>query len=226
MYDLKNQTINICSLPDSFFSYQSHEIFDCSSTTKAHSFTPLMWISMHAQDPYFYNLLLASKHKQKFLESIDMQNSKGWTALHLAALNTNIKSHIDLVKIFVTKANLDVQTYNQWSALMMAAAYARVSSSNETVKLLLAHQALRNLTTRKGNTALMLAVNRSGTDSTKETVQILVLDKDVDINKRNDSWTNALGIAKSSSNADPAVISIMERAMKNAEIDENASLLH
>jgi ankyrin repeat protein len=185
MNDLKEGKIGLSYLPDAFFQYKSPEQFYCSPTLIATDFTPLMWLVMHADDPFFYALLIDSSISKKLLDPIDEKNSIGATALVLAVRNAKADNSAGVVLALLTAgADCDTQTYNLHTPLMVAAKFGKTDSSDAIMEMLLDAGADPDMQNIYGTTALMLVVENSYTATE------ILLDANANPNlKMNGGWT-------------------------------------
>ena len=106
--------------------------------------------------------------------SINYQNERGWTALMLAARNSNCTSTERTVEILL-KHNADVNFINKpgWTAVMYASKNSGKYSTEGTVKLLLEKNADINIE-NDGMSALRYALKFYKTLSTLNTVKMLL----------------------------------------------------
>ena len=70
--------------------------FPCSSLTTSTGFTPLMYLVINTKEYPELNDLIVN-----FRSTINQQNIKGWSALMLAARNSNTVSSIETIKILI-----------------------------------------------------------------------------------------------------------------------------
>ncbi len=105
---------------------------------------------------------------------IDLPNKDGWTALMMAACDSDNTSCLETVETLIRAgANLDIQEETGYSALMMAAGDV-TDSSLEAVKTLIRGGAKLDLQCKKGWTALMEASQYSTYKSSLEVVETLI----------------------------------------------------
>ena len=91
-------------------------------------------------------------------EVIDYQNKKGWTALMIAACNSNYTSTEKTIKILLKrKANINIVNNDGYTALMCVANDRLGYVGKNTTEMLLKYRADINVQTSRGWTALMLA---------------------------------------------------------------------
>jgi ankyrin repeat protein len=110
--------------------------YDCSPFTKSSGFTPLMHAVMRN------DILEVRRICQENPEQIDVQNTKGWTALMLACRNSNTCSSYEIVEeLLFCGANPNLKTTDGWTALILSSTYTRTDSSEKTVKLLIEYKA-------------------------------------------------------------------------------------
>ena len=129
-YYLLNDMNNEISDPDPNIEYP------CSQYTNSKGFTKLMkLVMMTGKNP---DIIIDIKNMIKHNKNmIDIKNEKGWTALMIAARNSNTVSNIETVKILIDAgADLNLKNNRQSTALMLANDYIG-DSSEETIKLLI-----------------------------------------------------------------------------------------
>ena len=193
--NLEKNSDEIIDEPDPNIEYA------CSPVTNSTGFTKLMMLVMSARkNPD--SLECIGKLIKKGKTIIDIKNTKGWTALMMAARNSNLDSNIETVKLLIAAgANVNLQHNDGWSALMLAARYSNIDSNIETVKLLIEAGANINLQENNGWSALMMAAGNSNTDSNIETVKLLI-QAGANINLQQNNGWSALMIAAKYFNTD------------------------
>ena len=140
----------------------------CSKYTSATGFTPLMDVVMAGDHKLVKKLAVG--------DTINVTNSKGWTALHLACRNCNGVSNIKCVKVLIKAgANIDIQNTDGWTALMMACRYCNDGSNIECVNILIKAGANIDFQDTNGRTALMLACRYCNESSSIECFRELVI---------------------------------------------------
>jgi ankyrin repeat protein len=154
--------------------------------------TPLMKALLDHDETMFTELLTPS--------TINAQNDRGWTALHIACINSSVRKLFPFVSILLSHgADPNIKDIDGWTALMFAARYSKKYSSEETVRFLLNHGADANLKNNDGWTALMIVVRYTNNDSSEETVRILLNHGGNPNLKKGNGWT-ALMLAARYSN--------------------------
>jgi ankyrin repeat protein len=148
-------------------------------------------------------------------EEINKQNNYGFTALTLAAMNSNV----NIVKLLLEHPNIDVniRDVDGWTVLMRVCKY-NTYSNIEIVKLLLKHPNIDvNIQDVDGWTALIVAVDNN-IQSNIEIIKLLLEHPDINVNIKDvDGW-NALMTASKYIN----VISNMETLLlllNNIKVD-------
>lgn len=163
----------------------------CYNYVYSKGFTHLHKCVMRTNEFPFLNKYI-NEFLKLYPKVINRKNQRGFTALMLAAINSNDKSTEKTVKILLKhKAKIDLQHEYGWTALMCTAFYSRTLSSEKTVKLLLKHGANVNIRDKNGFTALILATCQSGQHSTENTVRML-LKYGADINMQSNDGETAL----------------------------------
>ena len=197
------------------YDYEKKHDYDSEQYLKCNHFSKLMFLIINANSipnghTLLKNYILTNQYE------INNKNAKGWTALHIAARNSNIYSSgtvqlllenntnvntwkqvgLETVKLLLENgADVNLATYDDDStALMVAAQYSNTYSSLEIVELLLEKGANINLINRYGWTALMMAAHKSNKDSSIETV-ILLLEKGANVNLTSKNGWTALTLA-------------------------------
>jgi ankyrin repeat protein len=125
---------------------------------------------------------LIDKNEQQFIniiayhpETMNAQNSKGYTALHIACKNSSVWGLSSYVKLLLANgAHLNIRDNVGFTALMMAAKYSKTYSSEETVNILLDHGASVDLDNNFGLTALIHTANHVTNYASKGTLKILL----------------------------------------------------
>lgn len=160
------------------------------------------WISEHDRASNISNLmkyvLQGDKTRMKnvlqiFPSQINETNSKGWTALHIAAINA--KSCPGMVEILVkAKASLNVKTDDYGiTPLMMACKHSQSSSTEEAVEILIKSKASLDMRCNLGWTALMKACVFSQSESSERTMKMLI-DAKANVNIQNGEGDTALSL--------------------------------
>ncbi len=171
--------------------------YPCSSITKSSGFTPLMHAVMAKDLEKVKELILNNsgecKEGNNSKEFVNIKNTIGWTALHLACRNSNIGNKeigLEIVKLLLkNRANPNLQDNDGWTALMTASRFSNTESSIEIVELLLKYGANPNLQDNDGWTALILASRFSNEESSIETVEILLKNGANPNLQDNDGWS-------------------------------------
>jgi ankyrin repeat protein len=161
-------------------------LFKCSITREATKFTYLMALVMSGRDALTQalarqaelDILLASPDSV----SICMQtNSEGWTALMLAARNSNGDStEATVAQLLAHESSGQVarmQSTLGFTALMLAATHSNARSTPATVAQLLAHESsgqVARMQNKFGVTALILISPRTNTSSNDATLAQLL----------------------------------------------------
>lgn len=163
-------------------------------------------------------------------EEINKVNELGWSALHLAARNSNIKSSNETVRILLQNgAIIDAQLIAGHAALMLASMYTNNDSNIETVKLLLDNDVTIDMQNNGGYTTLMVASEYSSTTSSIETVKLL-LDYGATINMQSNHGYTALMIASEHSNTTSSIETVKLLLKHGADINmqnkQNFNALH
>src|SRR5271166_1652009 len=144
---------SIFDIPDPNKEYQ------CSIYSKSTGFTLLMKLVMQARKEGVMDYL-KSYISTLTKEELDKKNTYGWTALMLAARNSNKYSNVDVLQMLLENgANPNLQNNNGFTALIMASSHSNTDSNIETVKILFENGANPNLQDNDGFTALMFASN-------------------------------------------------------------------
>ena len=181
-----------------FDDYDYEKEYDCSRITKCNHFSKLMFLIINVNNiPNGHTIL--KNYISTNQDEINKKNAEGWTALHIAARNSNIYGS-EIVKLLLEN-NADVNLTDKigFTALMLAAKYSNTESSLETVKLLLEKGANINLINKYGWTALMWAVQYSNSSSNLETVKLL-LEKGANVNLTEKNGRTVLMMAARYSN--------------------------
>jgi len=199
--------------------------YPCSDTIQSCGFTLLMRLC--------YNKIInvpldvIKKYLGNHPEEIDMCNEKGWTALMLAARNSNDGSSNEVVKLLLKKgANPNLKDENGYTALMYSAKYSSNGSNIETVKLLLkGWNTDMDLQDNNGWTAVMHAVFDCNLNSNIETVKFL-LDKGANHTLRDKGGLSALKIAHKANegNSHKQAIKLLRKNVMNQLELENKRL--
>ena len=151
-------------------------------------------------------------------DEINNKNAKGWTALHIAARNSNIYSSETVRLLLENGANINLTDEYGLTALMLAVRYSNKESSLDNVRLLLEKGTNVNLATKDGWTVLIWAARYSNTEGSLGTVKLL-LDNDADVNLTNeDGWT-ALMIAINYSNTKISLETVKILLEKGANVN-------
>src|SRR5271166_1002678 len=130
---------SIFDIPDLNKEYQ------CSRYTNSTGFTLLMKLVMRTRKEEVMDYL-KSYIPTLTKEELDKKNTHGWTALMLAARNSNEYSNVDILRMLLKNgANPNLQNNYGHTALMMASSYSNTDSNMETIKILLKNGANPNL---------------------------------------------------------------------------------
>jgi ankyrin repeat protein len=163
--------------------------FQCSTITKATGFTYLMALVMSGRDASLPGELKRKAELDSFLSTPEaaaaclQTNSRGFTALMLAARNSNTDSTEATVAQLLAHessgqaSRIQDNRSDKWTALMLAVRYSGTDSTDATVMQLLSHESSGQVARMQNTaafTALMMAVRNSNTDSTKATVAQLL----------------------------------------------------
>lgn len=131
----------------------------------------------------------------EYPEVINYQNENGWTALMLAARNSNHTSTDETVEILLKyNADVNLQNNDEFTALILASGKFQTDSSEKTIELLLEYNADVNVQDLNGNTALMYASFDTQSKRSSKIVSLL-LDHHADVNIHNKNYDTALTIA-------------------------------
>jgi ankyrin repeat protein len=171
--------------------------YKCISYITSKGFTKLMKLVMLIKE---YPEL--QKEIEKVInenpEEINKQNNYGFTALTLAAINSNNLSNIETVKLLLNHTNIDVniRDIDGWTTLMRVSKYSNTYSNIDTVKLLLDHPNIDvNIQDIDGWTALIITVDTI--QSNIETVKLLLNHPKIDVNIKDvDGWTALMTASK------------------------------
>src|SRR5271166_326871 len=113
---------SIFDIPDPNKEYQ------CSEKMKSTGFTLLMKLVMRARKEGVMDYL-KSYISTLTKEELDKKNTKGWTALMLAATNSHKYSNVDVLRMLLKNgANPNLQKNKGLTALMMASNYSNTYS--------------------------------------------------------------------------------------------------
>ena len=200
-----------------FDGYDYEKEYDCSKNKKCNHFSKIMFLIIHVNSiPNGHAILRNYVSTNK--NEVNNKNSEGWTALHIAAINSN-KYSLETVKLLLDNgADINLTTVIGSTALMLATAYSNKGSSLETVRLLLENGTNVNLATKDGLTALMLAAVYANTDSSLETVRLL-LEKGADVNLVDKEGWTALMMAARYSNTDSSLETVKLLLEKGAYVN-------
>jgi ankyrin repeat protein len=129
-------------------------------------------------------------------ELINKLNTRGWSSLMIACINSRKFKLNNIIKLLLSQPNINVNARlpNGWSSLMLACRNISTLSNIETVRLLLKCPDIDvNLQDINGNTPLMIATEYSNNDSSIETINLLLSHPDCNVNlKRNDGYTTLM----------------------------------
>jgi len=124
----------------------------CDGFTKLHRY-----VMMTNKHPKY--IIKIKKILAKHPHLLNMQNSRGWSPLMLAACNSNKYSTIETVELLLSYGpDLEIKTKNLNTALSLASIFGGSSSSVETVRLLLSYGADINNINKDGNSVLQWAI--------------------------------------------------------------------
>lgn len=158
-------------------NFYSHTIHECTTFIHASDFTPLMYIILNARE--IENDDVLNNYIQQYKETINDQNSKGWTALMLACANCKNTSTKKAVELLLNAgANANLINNNGNNALMLTAEKGSNYVVDCVIKLLLDAKVDVNMQNETGLTAVAIAAcsNREYTNSIK-----LLLDANSDL---------------------------------------------
>ena len=157
-------------MADLFEHYDSATAYNCSPITRSTEFTKLMYlVSQKHRIEVIRDYLINNRNE------INRTNRCGWTALMIAARNSNTENEVEVVRLLLTNgAEVNRVTDNGWSALMLAARYAKTESNIAAVKLLIVHGANVNYFNKNDWSILQLVAGNIGRDISIETFRLLV----------------------------------------------------
>jgi ankyrin repeat protein len=162
--------------------------YACSAHTKCRGWTYLHALVMGgAERLQELESFVASTPKVELEQQARQPNSKGWTALMLAARNSRTDSSERTVELLLPHSDAKQQTKGGLTALMLAVEHSGIDSTERTVELLLPYSDAKQQD-NDGWTALMLAASNSRTDSTERTVELLLPHSDAK-QQTVDGWT-------------------------------------
>jgi ankyrin repeat protein len=81
-----------------FASYDYENIYRCSKITSSRHFTKLMYLVINNKK---YGNDILRKYILENKEEINKKNNIGWTALMIAARNSNVDNNVETVKLQV-----------------------------------------------------------------------------------------------------------------------------
>ena len=192
-----------------------NKLYDCAPYIKATGFTQLMLCVLN-------NDLDNAKH---YLLEINVQNSEGWTALHITCRNSKTFSSIEMVEFLLRNdADPNASTNDGYTPLHYASNYSNDTSSLATVEALLRNGANPNAKNNDGWTPLHWAVKYSNRASTISLATVEVLLKNgADPNARTSSDWTPLSIALYFSNKTEYSIFICSLATVKLLLQYNAT---
>jgi hypothetical protein len=148
-------------------------VYKCSPWIKASGWTPLMALVMSGRDPEQPDRLARQVELEVFLatpESVEaaaQTNSRGWTALMLAARNSRTDSTERVVELLLAHASSSkvglLQNTDEFTALELAACNSGGDSTERAVQMLLDHDTGRILVQASSRALHMAAVFVGGT---------------------------------------------------------------
>ena len=142
-----------------FDGYDYDKEYDCWLCIKCNHFSKLMFLIINVNNIpnghyVLKNYVLSNQNE------INNKNAEEWTALHIAAINSN-RYGLGTVKLLLENG-ADVNLTEKYGrTALMFARLSNTDSNLETVRLLLDKGADVNLATKDGWTALMFAVGYS-----------------------------------------------------------------
>lgn len=156
------------------FDDDQDELYPCSKLTKSSGFTHLhkcvMKTHLYPELNEYIDLYL-----QMNPDKINEVNTKGWTALMLAARNSTTFSTIETVRILLKyQADPNLANKTKRTALILSSRYSNCDSSDETVKLLLENKADVNFKDKNGYDALYYSCYHANSSSSIKTVELLL----------------------------------------------------
>jgi len=173
---------------------------DCAGFTKLHRYVML------TRDEPIY-IIKIKKLLSKYLDLINMQNNRGWTALMLAAANSTRYSTLETVELLldIPGINLEIPTLiGGNTALGLATGFVGLTSNLETVRLLLSKGANIGHVNYTGDSILQFAL-KSLQDKKKyciiEVVELFIGLK-IDLDNQNKSGSTALRFVARLSNTE------------------------
>ena len=176
------------------FEDDLHVKYNCSKNISCRKFNHLQKCVLQTAKYRFlekYIELYLDEHP----EIINYQNEDGWTALMLAARNSNHTSTDETVEILLKyNADVNLQNNDEFTALILASGKFQTDSSEKTIELLLEYNADVNVQDLNGNTALMYASFDTQSKRSSKIVSLL-LDHHADVNIHNKNYDTALTIA-------------------------------
>ena len=131
----------------------------------------------------------------EYPEVINYQNENGWTALMLAARNSNHTSTDKTVEILLKHgADVNIQDHSSNTASILSSNNFQGDSSVRTIELLLRYKANVNIQDFNGFTALMFATFDTQSEKSKKVISLL-LDHHADVNIHNKDYDTAFTLA-------------------------------
>jgi len=151
------------------------EYYYCFPYTTSTCFTELMCIVLNAKNIKNFDNYLTDYLKNNKNE-INKTNSNGHTALMIACANSNTLSSEECVKILLKhKAKINLRDNQGRTALYITAFHTNNRRILNTLKLLLKRKNIKiDKYDKKRYTPLMIASGHSKTNSTYETVELLM----------------------------------------------------
>jgi ankyrin repeat protein len=172
------------------FDNDSKKEFLCIEYIKSVNFTILHHLVLLTKEhPDVENII--EEYLIQYPTKINEQNAKGWSALHLAVSNVNIRSRFNTVKILVKRgANINVITNDGCTSLFFASRFAKIVGLN-VGSFLIKNGADVNITNVYGYTPLHVSVLNVKKTSLLRMVRLLINNKS-NINAQTNEGYNAL----------------------------------
>lgn len=203
-------------------------IYDCSRIRACAGFTLLHKLVLLTKKYPKLNDVI-KEYIALYPEEINKVNERKWSALHLAARNSNTKSSIETVEILLKNGSIIDAQANTGDTVLILAVHTNDGSNIETVKLLLDYGATIDMKANEGFTALMAATYYSRTTSSIETVKML-LDHGATIDMKTDEGFTALMIASvysnTTSNIETVKLLLNHGADINIQNGQDFTVLH